>query len=61
MIVHADDDVQRFLVFDRRRDDHLLDAGVEVGSERLGCAELARALQDDVDIVPRDLPGLGDI
>ncbi len=48
LVVDADHDVQGALVLDRRGDDHLLNAALEIGLELLGLQELAGALQHDI-------------
>ena len=51
VIVHAHHDVER-TGLDRRRHDHLLDAGGEVRLQRLSRAELAAAFEDHIDAEP---------
>jgi hypothetical protein len=62
VIVHAHHDVER-APLDRRGDDHLAHAGGEVRRELGGGAELAAALEHDVDAggPPRHVAGPGDL
>ena len=61
LVVDADDDVQRAVVLDRRRDDDALHAALEVAVELLGLQELAGAFEDDVaaEIAPGDVARRG--
>ena len=60
LVVDADDDVERGVVLDRRRDDDALHAAVEIALELLGLQELAGAFEHDVaaEIAPGTSPGL---
>ena len=59
MVVDADDDVERAVVLDRRRDDHPLHAAVEIALQLLRLQELAGAFEHDVaaEIAPGDVAG----
>ena len=60
VVVHADDDVQRRRVLDRRGDDHALHAAIEIALKLVRLQKLAGAFQHDVaaEIAPGNVAGI---